>query len=119
MTPVLIASLLDPVFWGIIWLVICCAYRLPTRSWMKLPLALLWIGGLGGIIVLQARVWQSLEPQGTDHRIFDRVLFPEVITGLILMFWKALYEDSAKKQRKAAASQPVVGTSAGVSTEKK
>ncbi|QEE27997.1 hypothetical protein FTW19_08310 [Terriglobus albidus] len=99
MMPVLVASLLDPFFWGIIWFVIWCAYRLPRWSWIKLLLAALWIAGLGGIIVLQAHMWQRLASPGTDHKIFDRVLFPEVILGLILMFWRAIREERIKKQR--------------------
>ena len=117
MTPVLTVSLLDPVFWGIIWLVIWCAYRLPKWSWTKLLLVILWIGGLGGIIVLQAHLWQGLEPQGTDHRVFDQVLFPEIILGLILMFWRAILEDGAKKRREQPVfnqqSMLLPGTSSG------
>jgi hypothetical protein len=119
MTPVLIVSLLDPVFWGIIWFVIWCAYRLPKWSWIKLLLVVLWIGGLGGIIVLQAHLWHSLEPQGTDHKVFDRVLFPEIMPGLILMFWKMILEDRAKKRREPAGFQPAVDASAGVASGKK
>src|SRR5260370_42588819 len=99
MKPVLIVSLLDPVFWGIIWFVIWCAYRIPKWSWTKLLLVILWICGLGGIIVLQAHLWQVLEPQGTDRRGFDHVLFPEIMPALILMFYVAIREDRAKKKR--------------------
>jgi hypothetical protein len=105
MTPILIASLFDPVFWGTIWLVIWCAFRLPKWSWIKLPLAILWIGGFWGIIVLQAHLWQTLEPTGTDHKVFDQVLFPEIIPGLILMFWILIREDRAKKRREVSASK--------------
>jgi hypothetical protein len=99
MTPEVIVSLFDPVFWGVIWFVIWGAYRIPKWSWIKLPLAVLWLGGLGGIIVLQAHVWESLEPRGADRRIFDHVLFPEIIPGFVLMFWRAILEDRAKKGR--------------------
>ena len=119
MGPVLIASLFDPVFWGIIWFVIWSAYRLPKWSWIKLPLAVLWIGGLGGTIVLQAHLWQVLEPQGTDHKVFDQVLFPEIIPGFVLMFWKAILEDRAKKRRETSGPQTATDASSGVASEKK
>jgi hypothetical protein len=110
MTPVLIVSLLDPVFWGFIWFAIWCAYRLPKWSWIKLLFPFLWIGGLAGIMVLQAHLWQYLEPQGTNHRLFDQVLYPEIISGSILMFWRLALEDRAMKQRTAVNVSGIVGS---------
>ena len=119
MTPVLIASLFDPVFWGVIWFTVWYGYRLPRWSWYRLPLILLSLGSLAGVIVLQAHLWQGLEPQGTNHKVFDQVLFPEIIPGLILMFGKMILEDRTKKRREAAGSKPAVDASAGVVVEKK
>jgi hypothetical protein len=119
MTPVLIASLFDPVFWGIIWFTVWCGYRLPRWSWYRLPVTLLALGSLAGIIVLQAHLWQGLEPQGTNHKVFDQVLFPEIIPGLLLMFGKMILEDRAKKRRDAASPQPAGDASAGAFTGKK
>jgi hypothetical protein len=119
MSPVLIASSLDPVFWAIVWFTVWCGYRLPKWSWYRLPVTLLSLGSMAGIIVLQAHLWQGLEHQGTDHKVFDQVLFPEIIPGLILMFVKMMLEDRAKKRREAADSQPAVDASAGVSSGKK
>jgi hypothetical protein len=104
--PILIPSLLDPVFWGIIWFTVWCGYRLPRWSWLRLPVILLSLGCLAGIIVLEAYLWQRLEPQGTNHKVFDQVLFPEIIPGLALMFWRIILEDRAKKRSEAADSQP-------------
>lgn len=105
MKAVLIASALDPVFWALIWFCTWCGFRLPQWSWLKLPLVLLWLGGLGGIIVLQAHIWEFLAPPATNHGVFDQVLFPEIIPGLVLAFWRAFREDQAKKKQEVTASQ--------------
>lgn len=104
MTPVLIASLLDPAFWAIIWFTVRCAYRLPKWSWLRLPVALLSLGSLAGVVIAQAHLWQGLAPPHADRKIFDDVLFPEIIPGLVLLFWRIGHEERSKKQREASAA---------------
>jgi len=108
MAPVLIVSLFDPVLWASIWFFVWCAYRLPKWSWMRLPLAILGLGGMAGIVVFQAHLLGVIEPVGFDPKIIDRVFFPEIIPALVLMFYTASREDRAKKRREAAGSQPAV-----------
>lgn len=119
MTPVMLISLLDPVLWALIWLMVWFAYRLPKWSWIRLLLAVLWLGSMAGIIGLQAHLLTVLEPVGYDPKIIDKVLFPEIIPALVVMVYATIREDRKKKRREAAGLQSAVDASAGVSSGKK
>ena len=97
---ILLPSLLDPVLWAVVWSTVWCSYRLPKWSWLRLPIALLSVGSMAGILVLQAYWWESLAPPGADHRIFDRVFFPEMIPVLPLLFYAIFREERAKNRGK-------------------
>lgn len=64
MSPVLIVSLLDPVFWAIGFGAVVCGYRLPEWSWIRALRAIICFPGLIGVIALG-------ETPGTDR------MFPE------------------------------------------
>jgi hypothetical protein len=58
-----------------------------------------------GIVALQSHLLHVLEPTGSDPKIIDAALFPDIIGGLFFMIYIAIREDRAKKRREASARQ--------------
>lgn len=101
MMPVLIVSLLDPVFWAIGCVAVWYHYRLPKWSWIRLPLAIVVFPGMIGVVALQFHLLHALQPTGFDPKMIDYALFPDTVGGLACMIYMAIREDRAKKQREA------------------
>jgi hypothetical protein len=119
MTPVLIASLFDPVFWAIGSVAVLGGYRLPKRSWIRLLLAIVCFPSMIGVVDLQSHLLHGLYPTGFDPKMIDYMLFPDIFGGFFFMICVAMLEDRAKKRREAAGSQPAVDASTGVVSGKK
>lgn len=82
-----------------LWFTAWCTYRLPERSWWRVPVASLLLATLSGIVLFQAHLSDSLTPIGADRRIFGLVLISEAIPGMILFFYVLFRYERGKKQR--------------------
>jgi hypothetical protein len=98
MRSVLLPSLLDPLFWLIVWVTIRFARRLPKWSLLKLPVLALFFLSSASVIVLQSRFWEHLVSVGSDRGVFGaRVLEPELVIGIVLILWRISVEDKRPK----------------------
>ncbi len=101
---ILLVLLLAPLLWAIMWLVALLGYKLSKRSPWRLVGAIFYVSATFGLIALQLHLLSVIETDKFARSNSLFVIVPDIVPGVILMFYKAVKEENAKKHRGAASS---------------
>ena len=102
MVGILLVLLLAPALWTIMWSVAWLTYKLSKSSPWRLAAGISFVAATFGLIALQFRLLRIFETDNFARSHLLYVVFPDVVPGIILMFYKMFKEENAKKQREAA-----------------